>query len=341
MKISELNNLPVPYHYTFDILDSSKLTTFMDCPRRYFYRYVLGWTFKGANIHLEFGEGWHRAMEYIRLNGYTDKVAAEAADVLEEYFRRSFSEATDLDNAPKNPGNARLALHEYVNFYRDADAEVETLFTEISGVIPVDEDRVIYIRLDSVNYKPGMGIFFFDYKTGSRYTSAWVSQWQTSLQMNTYNHALRMIFPNDRVYGGVIDGAFFYKSPATDLKSDPSLSGKFRPQRVPLKITDDMINSYLFDINHWARMLEWEFVRLEECKKEDQTLKAFPKNTNACVAFGRLCPFHGFCTSRANPLRISDSRPPDMQEDRWDPTKRDNIKHIFDGKELKNATTND
>ena len=60
----------VPYHITHDVHDASKLQCFMDCPRQYFYRYVLGWSRQGSNIHLIFGEGWHRAMETLLREGY-------------------------------------------------------------------------------------------------------------------------------------------------------------------------------------------------------------------------------------------------------------------------------
>ena len=68
-------------HETWDIHDASKIQAYMACPRAYFYRYVLGWETEEKNIHFIFGEGWHRAMEHLLINGYNSKAQAEAAQL--------------------------------------------------------------------------------------------------------------------------------------------------------------------------------------------------------------------------------------------------------------------
>jgi len=55
-----INDL-IPYHYTWEIQDSSKVQDAMTCMRRYFYNYILGWQSDAPNNHLVFGSAWHDA----------------------------------------------------------------------------------------------------------------------------------------------------------------------------------------------------------------------------------------------------------------------------------------
>ena len=47
---------PVPEHESWYIHDSSKIQEYLECPRMYFYRYVMGWTPDSFNNHTDFGE---------------------------------------------------------------------------------------------------------------------------------------------------------------------------------------------------------------------------------------------------------------------------------------------
>jgi len=100
-------------------LDSSKIGDYMRCPRRYFYRHIVGWQYDSPNINLVFGEAWHRAKEHIFVHG-TSREAIEGAMIkFLDYYRQHYDEITDLDNAPKDPGNALNALVGYGQEYGD------------------------------------------------------------------------------------------------------------------------------------------------------------------------------------------------------------------------------
>ena len=71
----------------WDILDSSKIQSYMRCPRKYFFNHILGWSLEeeeqGAleisssgllaapkseirkSEHLVFGTAWHHSMEHL------------------------------------------------------------------------------------------------------------------------------------------------------------------------------------------------------------------------------------------------------------------------------------
>ena len=79
-------------HPTWDIMDSSKLICYKECPRKFFYQYILGWQNAYPNNHLVFGSAWHMAMEWL-LNHPKDIAGAALAFL--EYYREHFPPNTD------------------------------------------------------------------------------------------------------------------------------------------------------------------------------------------------------------------------------------------------------
>lgn len=317
MRVKDLN-LPIKYRKTFDILDSTKIKTFMDCHRKFFLEYILGWQPEKRSIHLVFGIAYHLGMEYIKLNGYTEENAIKAGDIFEESFREHFSALTDMDNAPKNVANARLAFQEYVKTYANTDKTTKTLYTEVGGYIPIAEDRNIYVKIDYIGLDEKGRIFGQDYKTGSRFSTMWMNQWLMNIQMLTYNHALKTVFSDRNVFGMIVDGIILYKRQQKDLQT------MNRFVRVPVRLLDDMMTAYLFDINYIFDLIEWNWNQLEISSDKDPVLQAFAKNTQSCTKYG-MCPFFNVCTIEPNPLQLKE--PPMFFTERfWDPTVETPIK---------------
>ena len=188
-------SLPIEgeWHKTFDIHDASKLQAFMRCNRFYFYRYILGWERIVPNVHLIFGEAWHRAMETLMKFGYSQEVLADAYVKFEEYYRENFHEPsntmlrTDHERFPKVPSRALEALKRYAVQY-ESDT-FETLFTEISGTVKLDErdgePRMLSYRLDAI-VKDGKSIWGYEHKTGSKLTKAGSGGWMVKTKMAAY-----------------------------------------------------------------------------------------------------------------------------------------------------------
>ena len=308
---------PIPEHKTWAIVDSTKMQCFLDCPRRYFFEYMLGWQGEGDNVHLIFGEAWHRAMEHLLLNGYNKAAIAEAYMKLNSYYRQHFDEATDDLRAPKIPTNALNALVGYVIEYKNDEFEV--LYTEIAGSVPITEKRVMHFRMDSILRWP-YGIGSLEHKTGSTLTRIWMDQWLLSLQTGTYNHVLYCLYPEEliRDAGVMINGAIFNKT-------------KTQFKRVPARRTKHMMNVWFWNIKHYFAMLEYEMERLQGCREEDDVLMAFPMNTQSCTKyFG--CPWISYCMTWSNPLRYADEPPHGCTTRWWDPSDREEkpAKVVFD-----------
>lgn len=293
---------------TWDIYDSSKIQTFMQCPRKYFYQYILGWTTDEPNVHLVFGEAWHRAMETLLNEGYTNQAVKIAYDRFLAYYREYFTELQDSSNFPKSPSSVVPTLVEYIQKYKRTDT-FEVLYTEIAGTVPINEKRVVHFRLDSI-VKGDEGIFSLEHKTGSRLMSTWIDQWTLKMQIGTYMHVLHSLYDPSEVYGIKVNGVIFRKTSNEYI-------------RVPIRKSVDMMNTWLWNVNHFADLIEWNMNEMMESTEEETVFNAFPMNTESCISYGKACKFMDFCSVWSNPLQHSDETPTGFVKKYWNPSERD------------------
>ena len=324
----ELSDLefPVPYHHTWDIHDASKISMFMTCPRKYFFKYVLGWGTDLPNIHLVFGEAWHRAMAHILKHGLSAESISTAHDKFSEYYNRFFNAEDSLQYAPKSIEGALLALVEYDRTYKDSE-DYELIHTEVAGTVPIHEDyKPLHFRLDSILRNKTGQYISMDHKTSSRQTGTWGDQWILSMQMCLYSHVLFCQYNPEDVYGMIINGVFLRKNAP---KGSETVNGF---QRVPIRKTISQMQVWLWNVIHWLDEIQWNFEELAKSKEEDDVLMAFPMNTNSCVDFGRVCEYHAFCTAWSNPLQRAHEPPPGMSNVWWNPADKekevDTVIHI-------------
>lgn len=307
-------------HKSWDTIDSTKLQAYMDCPRKYFYEYILGWRAEAPSIHLEFGKAWHLAMEHLILTfpkeRYSDRAVAEAFSLFLNHYRLFFPEELDAEMAPKNPENALKALMQYAQAYKND--EFEPLYTEIAGTVPINptSGRVVHFRMDSIlNTKDGKKSR--EHKTGSTLSRQWTDQWSLSMQTGVYLHVLNCLYPQEDVWGVEVNGCFFQKK-----------ENKF--MRVPCRRSRSMMNAWLWNVESWIDSIEGDTSSLiYECTDSEPILTTFPMNSQACTKyFG--CPYFDYCLSWPNPLRNLDRVPMGMKVEWWDPAAEEsNAKVIF------------
>jgi len=297
-------------HYTWNILDSSKLTTYMDCPRRYFFEYALGWRSDAPNNHLVFGTAWHDAMEHLLLNGYDDDSIMAAFELFIASYREHFPASSDELYSPKTPEKALGALGLYCERYQNDLQNFETLYTEIAGTVPINNDQVLHFRLDSICRERDSGrIFSLEHKTGSRISRFWTDQWPMAVAVGTYTHVMNCLYDPKDVWGVKINGTFFQKTKIDFL-------------RVPVRKTLDHMKQWLWNVSWWADQIRWQFDLLERCSESDQVLTAFPQQPGSCTKyFG--CPYHDFCLAWPNPLAHADEPPAGYKTEWWDPSERE------------------
>jgi hypothetical protein len=301
-------------HPSWDIIDSTKLNNFLECPRSYFYEYILGWRSEAPNLHLEFGKAWHLAMEHLILNGYSDKVIAEAYAMFYEHYRKFFPELLDEANAPKNPANALRALVQYADEYKDD--KFTPVYTEIAGTVPIDDGKALHFRMDSILMDSDGMIRSLEHKTGSTLSRQWTDQWSLSVQTGTYNHVLYCLYPAEQVWGVEINGVFFQKK-----------ENKF--QRVPARRSLPMMNVWQWMVCHTMNMIDFETKRMQDVKEDALVMEAFPQNpTNCTKYFG--CKYHDYCMAWPNPIARCEEVPLGMKQEWWNPADEESTaKHVF------------
>lgn len=315
------NDLPVEYHETFDVVDSSKIQTFMDCPRKFFFRYVLGWTSDEPNIHLVFGSAWHEAMEHLMNHGLSEDQAFLAFDKFREKYKEEYPDMfMEPDHASKNTENALKALHQYVREWKTID-NFKTLYTEVSGSVPINEDVLLFVKIDTIADFDGE-IWSLEHKTTGRKTQSWMNKWTSKIQVGSYSHFLNVAYP-DRFEGIKINGAILRK------KSNEFL-------RIPVRLSDAQMRYWLWEVNHWVEQIKWNFHELARCSPEDEVMTAFPRNTESCCKYG--CDHPELCNLMSNPLRRKDETPLGYKKEFWDPREREGAKAEANLKESKEIT---
>jgi hypothetical protein len=315
------NPYPVPYHETFEIFDSSKLSTFMKCPRLYFFDYILGWRPEEGNFHFIFGEAWHRGVEEI-LKAKKNKIGFEqsaknAVLAFDDYFERNITPEMQINMRGKNPAQATQALIAYARDWENK--EVEVLGTELSGEVmvgtrPDKTERLLTFRCDGVLDIPNKGIVLAEHKTTGRKSNAWAEQWKTSYQIKTYVHALSSHYGQENIWGAIVDGAIFR-------------SKDYEFMEVPVRITSDIMQVWIEEVNFWLSMLEREMLILGDDSPDNTTMISFPKNPTACCTWN-ACPFIDFCAFWSNPLKNCSTPPPGYSVQRWNPKQANEDKEV-------------
>lgn len=324
-------------HPTTKVIDSTKLNTYLSCPRKYFFGFVLGWQPEEPSNHLIFGIAWHEAMEVLlkarsesSSPGYPEEVLPAAFHAFIDSYRESLPPETDDLYAPKNPENVALALQQYIDQWKHD--RFKLLFpTEISGSVPVlvgDHEVLFYYRLDAVVEDPDRGICFLEHKTTGRAGSTWEAEWVQAIQPGTYLHAMHSIgLPKPT---GLINGAVFRKPPRLKADGTPyANSGKGNEFiRVPISKNGLQMQEWLVTLGHWLGQLIADQERVAAGAATDpagNVMLAFPKNPKSCTDFG-ICPYHDICVASSNPIAWADahSTPAGFEVRYWDPRSLDN-----------------
>ncbi len=308
---------------TWSVLDNTKVTEFMRCPRRFFFRYVLGWQSDETRNDLYFGECVHKAMASLLLSMPYANADARAEAVRDAYliFEQAYRERYPLDtdelHVPKTPASVLMMLNEYLSIYPNDDFKVRHV--EVAGTVSVGHKFPIHWRIDGI-VEDERGIYAIEHKTASRLTQGWIDKFTQANQVDTYTHVLNCFYPNERIFGVVINGLIFNKT-------------QRQFQRVPIRKTPLDMESWLWHVNFYLDRIEEEFDALADVSEDEPVMTAFPKQTEACSDFFG-CPFLSICSSWHNPLKEVAAGPPiGFSVRHWDPRERE-----LDAREVHNFT---
>lgn len=307
---------PIPTHQSWNVIDTSKLKRFWnECPRAFFFEYLLGWRLDRPSIHTHFGEALHEALEFLLLNGYTIETTEQAYKVFLAKFRTIVSEEEDALYSPKNPSRFLSAITDYVGLYRDDLENFKVLHTEVGGSVAISERFKITFRMDAIleSLKTGQ-IIILDHKSGSLLNQSWCDKYILDEQIGTYLHAANCHFGQNKVREMIINGIFFRKV------KDDSKAEKHEFKRVHCVKTSAQMRIWLSTMNRICEHLEHEFQVLSTETSSDPVMKSFPCKTGNCFSYNKKCAYHDLCSYYANPLTLANEAVPlGFKTEFWNP----------------------
>jgi hypothetical protein len=288
------------------IYDSNKIEAFQDCPRSFFFRYVLGWKSEFTNIHSAFESAWREAISFLINRGMTDSYAQKACNIFDEIFYEKCPQDLHGKHPSKNAENARNGLREYAKGFRML-GDSEVLSTDVAGKVAISDDRVLYFKCDHISRNSEGQIWGLEHKTTSQGGSSWKNRWGLDFQTNAQSYAVSRLFEGEKVdvAGMKIDGAI--------LRADRN--NEFI--RIPCRKSDDQLQLWRQECNYWIDLIEQNWQILGETDRSQNTMYAFPRNPTSCTRSG--CRFEDMCEHWCNPLRHCENPPVGYEEDHYDP----------------------
>lgn len=274
--------------------DSTSLGWLKECPRKYFYHMIEGWTSKGESIHLEYGILYHRALEryehYRWLGQWThdECVNHVVRDVLTWTWRdgKPWRAAKDLPADDKAALKSREHLVRTVVWYLDhfKDDPAKTRMHPTTGA-PMTElhfqfeigagphflqPYALCGHLDRVVEFQGEP-FVMDHKTTtSTLGSYYFDNYDPDNQISLYTVASQIAFRTP-VKGVIINAAQI-------------AMGFSRFVRSIVFKTNDQLDEWMRDLKVWLH----QAVLYAEAGY-------WPQNDKSCHKFGG-CPFRGICS---------------------------------------------
>jgi len=297
------------------LLDPSSIIDFQTCPRKFFYRYLLGWRPDIPNNHLIFGQALHTGLERLFNSQFSE--VEEAVTDATAVWREHFPPEQDENYFPKTPHNLALALHLYAMTYGEqVNRDYEVMGVEVVGFVPVSFDYDIVFRLDTVLKDKSTGKYsIWEHKSASGVSSLFDNQWILSTQVCSYYLALTLTYGSEFVDQVVIDQVVFYKRKGIRTDKPP-----VELRQLPIRMSEKQLAIVTTQTNVAIGDIFYEYESLEDQKK-NQIMSSFPMRPPACTEYMQLCPYHDFCIAWPNPLHKMDlGPPPGFRVEFWDPT---------------------
>lgn len=306
-------------HESTRIIDSSKLSDYMDCPRKWLFRHGLGWVTDVPNHNLDFGSFLHISLDALYSYGFNDASLELAKATFFEAYREKYAEETDDIYFPKSPYAAMELLDLYYKRMLPTMDEYECLHTEISGSVPLLNGSRLALRVDQLaRHKTTNMKFIREYKSTTRNDRQWRDQWLLSTQIGCYTHLLYSLYDINEVEGVIVEQLLFQKK-GVDVNI------------LPCRKTPEQMLSWLNSTSKWHQKLKEDILFLESAPEdyllENDVLECFPLNSQSCTKyFG--CEYHPYCCAWANPMKHCEEPPIGFRQEFWDPNERPAKKEI-------------
>lgn len=287
------------------VWDATSLGTFKECPRKYYYQVIRGYTTKKTALALDFGIALHEGLEsfYRRQDkglDFESNVLATVEQLMKHPLRQNIDSYEDpLRNSKSLVALTLAYLDNYQNDpqatkkFGDGTLGVELHFQFESNLKSCSGEMFSFAgHIDRlVESKFGLGVFVLDHKTtGMALTDHYFSQYNPDTQMTLYTIAGEVCYSTP-LNGVIVD--------AINVKT-----GEFARQ-MTLR-SKEYCNEWLEEQRLWLTLAEFF-----------ATKGQWPQNDKSCNKYSG-CPFKSVCTAprglRAQILKE------DFTKRVWDPT---------------------
>jgi hypothetical protein len=298
--------------------DNTKLSSYKDCPRRYFLRHCLNWRGEGIALPLAFGLSWHAGMDIVWTHAKNisqeELVEGAMAAFYETWVEQGLDADLDLDQiqtyTPRTPNVAREMYHHYISDRWDVLSNCELIMAEQPFAVPMPGmDKTWYVgRLDKVIEYNGSKIVI-EHKTTSIYKkdggfqSSYIEGWYSDSQVKGYQFGAGLYYPG--LHQIWVDAALVHKT----------VHDAFR--FIPVQHNFEMLKEWVDDAHAW----------IDDVQRDEHKFKAagdrltpgcFKKNENACFGKFGQCSYLDVCRTTADPSVLTEP-PAGFVVEKWEP----------------------
>lgn len=301
--------------YTSQI-DYSSLSTYLTCPRKFFFQYVLHLRPAGPpSLDLIFGSCWHFGLEtaYKKLKDNPKESPLSLTKIASEAFNRLWElEAAEWyhpDTAfPKSPTRAADMYYKYFQDYTHVDSQAEIIGVEEPFTIALGNGLPSYIgRIDLAVLRDG-DLEIIEHKTSKYANQVTYAGYKNSLQCEGYLAAGHL---------------YFSKLPRIVYNLALCQKSKIEHFRYPITKSASKIDRFLLDLcKHCKDILtDLEGYQSWSSTKKEDVFPWFDRRPGmACTQFFRTCDYYDLCLARNNPTLWKDNPPSGFQIQEWDPS---------------------
>jgi len=267
--------------------DSTSLSTFKTCPRKYYYTIIRGFRSRGESPHLTFGIHYHSCLEHYdkqRATGADHQTALRSA--LLKALTDTWTEGPwESEHPLKTRANLIRSIVWYLDEFQHDPARTVILAdgspaVELSFRFNVDDSLVLCGHLDRL-VEWNDGIYVMDRKTSTTTLSSYYfDQYEPDNQMSLYTLAGRLVY-NSPVRGVIIDAAQI-------------AVGFTRFDRGLTYRSESQLNEWLTDARSWIAIAGDMANDLSDYEGRYPE-SMFPMNDKSCHQFGG-CTFRKICS---------------------------------------------
>lgn len=306
------------------LYSNSSLADYRDCPRLFFYKYIMEWRSDTRALPLIFGGAWHKAMDAV-WSGFAKGdernaiITAGQEAFLAEWTAGGMPAQLSLieleEMEPRTPLNAFEMLVDYVTKRESTARDMELVDIERPFAVPLDpEDADLFYvgKIDKIARQRSRGkIIGLEHKTTTAYKkdkktpfrNFFLDSFSPNDQVDGYLYALHMYYPGE--VGGVwVDGALVHKTETGFLF-------------IPIEKQMAQLDLWLWQTRNWIGRVENDMANAALQDDRDPYMASFPRNTNNCHKFGAPCPHLNHCRAWPNPL--GKPLPQGFRREPWDP----------------------